>query len=516
MKRNKIIVFLACLFLVFDSIILGFFSYLRNNINLDLAGYLYTFAGNTTGTGSDVFKTALKHLVPYIVASLIAVLLILCFYNIVCKKTSLTLSLKDKKNQKTININGINLIFISLLLMSVSYIVLTIIAIDRTYLVTEYFQRKKQNTTIYEDYYVFPDTDNVTAENPNNLILIYLESMETSFMSKEDGGLLDYELLPNLIKLANENINFSADEKVGGFNAPMGTTWTMGALFASESGLPFMFPIDGNSVDSNTPFAEKVITMGDILAQNNYNLEFLCGSDASFAGRDAFYKTHGNFEIFDYYTAVDNGYTDEYIWWGLEDQLLYEIAKDELQRLSSQDQPFCLTMLTVDTHHVGGYICDLCEDEYDNQYANVVACADRQIYAFVEWIKQQDFYDNTTIVIIGDHPTMDSTLISSDLDHSERTEKRKNSSLDSLSNRYVYNCFINSKATTDNYKNRQLNTLDIFPTILASIGFEIDGDRLGMGTNLFSNTKTIQEETSYQYLNDEFSKYSQYCKEHFY
>ena len=49
----------------------------------------------------------------------------------------------------------------------------------------------------------------------------------------------------------------------------------MGALFASESGLPFMFPIDGNSVKSDTPFAQKVITMGDILKQNNYNLEFL-------------------------------------------------------------------------------------------------------------------------------------------------------------------------------------------------------------------------------------------------
>ena len=29
--------------------------------------------------------------------------------------------------------------------------------------------------------------------------------------------------------------------------------------------------------------------------------------------------------------------------------------------------------------------------------------------------------------------------------------------------------------------------MDMFPTILASLGAQIEGDRLGIGTNLFSN-----------------------------
>ena len=33
---------------------------------------------------------------------------------------------------------------------------------------------------------------------------------------------------------------------------------------------------------------------------------------------------------------------------------LYEIAKDELLNLSQSGRPFNFTMLTVDTHHVGG------------------------------------------------------------------------------------------------------------------------------------------------------------------
>ena len=35
------------------------------------------------------------------------------------------------------------------------------------------------------------------------------------------------------------------------------------------------------------------------LEQKGYVQEFLCGSDASYAGRRSFYEQHGNYEIFD-------------------------------------------------------------------------------------------------------------------------------------------------------------------------------------------------------------------------
>ena len=43
----------------------------------------------------------------------------------------------------------------------------------------------------------------------------------------------------------------------------------------------------------------------------------------------------------------------------------------------------------------------------DIQYANVISCPSRKVKDFVEWIQQQDFYENTTIVLCGDHLTMD-------------------------------------------------------------------------------------------------------------
>jgi phosphoglycerol transferase len=50
--------------------------------------------------------------------------------------------------------------------------------------------------------------------------------------------------------------------------------------------------------------------------------------------------------------------------------------------------------------------------------------------------------------------------------------------------------------------------MDMFPTVLASIGCKIEGERLGLGTNLFSNKETLFEELGSEYVNDVFRQKS--------
>jgi len=47
------------------------------------------------------------------------------------------------------------------------------------------------------------------------------------------------------------------------------------------------------------------------------------------------------------------------------------------------------------------------------------------------------------------------------------------------------------------------------------MGFEIEGNRLGLGTDLFSNTATLAERIGVETLNEEFLKYSEYYKTNF-
>ena len=82
-----------------------------------------------------------------------------------------------------------------------------------------------------------------------------------------------------------------------------------------------------------------------------------------------------------------------------------------------------------------------------------------------------------------------------------------------LAKRTIYNAFINSRANCS-YSlkhNRKFTTFDWFPTILASIGCKIYGERLGLGTNLFSGVKTIAEENIP--YNSEIVKDSKFYKE---
>lgn len=329
-----------------------------------------------------------------------------------------------------------------------------------------------------------------------------MESMETTYASIEEGGKHYINYMPGLTQLAKEFTSFSDVETMGGWHSMLGTNWTMAALLATTSGIPYRMPTTESDLAEQEYYMSGLQTIGDILKQEGYQQEFLCGSDASFGGGAKYFSQHGDYEIFDIYTAREKGYIDEDYWvnWGFEDKWLFQIAKDELLRLSAQEEPFNLTMLTIDMHAVGGYVCELCQNDYEVETANVVTCLDKQLAEFLEWCQNQEFYEDTVIVITGDHPRMDSYLVEN-VDYYDRT---------------VYNCFINCDVESKLPMNeRTFTAMDMFPTVLAAMGFEIEGNRLGLGVNLFSWEKTLAEKRGFAWLEQEISKGSNYYVETF-
>lgn len=321
-----------------------------------------------------------------------------------------------------------------------------------------YVKDQLQNSTFIEENYV--DTDKtllIFPEQKRNWIYIYMESMESTYMSLEVGGGKEINLVPELTQLAEENINFSESDMLGGGYVAVNAGWTVGGMVAQTSGLPLNVPIEGNSYGEYSEFLPGVVSLGDILEKEGYNQELMVGSDVSFGGRDLYFIQHGNYKLWDYNTAGALGKIPEdyYVWWGFEDQKLYQFAKEEISSLAAEEKPFNFTMLTVDTHHVGGYVCDLCRNEHEQQYENVISCASRQVADFVEWIQQQNFYENTTIVISGDHLSMDASYFES---YDDNRHPRR-----------IYNCIINSSVTAANTKNRDFTTMDLFPTTLAAL-----------------------------------------------
>lgn len=369
--------------------------------------------------------------------------------------------------------------------------------------VGDYLKDQNTESKFIEDEYVDPtDVEVVFPEQKRNLIYIFLESMETTYSDVDDGGAFDENVIPELTEIAQTNEDFSgADPKLNGGYSLAGTTWTMGAMFAQTSGLPLNISISANDIDTQDSFFPGVTTLGDILSDAGYTQTLLIGSEAQFGGRKLYFQEHGNYEMEDYSYAIENGLipSDYKVWWGYEDQKLFEFAKEKLLQLSQGDEPFNLTMLTVDTHFEDGYVCEQCPTEYDTQYSNVMACSSRQVGEFLKWIQQQDFYENTTIVISGDHPTMDSDYCA-EIDQEGNYDRR------------VFTAYINAAAYAQDQQERTYSTFDNFPTTLAALGVQIDGDRLGLGTNLFSGTKTLLEEFGNSKVNAELKKKSEFIE----
>lgn len=374
---------------------------------------------------------------------------------------------------------------------------------DKRYGILKYIKSQNSTSDFADNYYVAPSRDNVKfTGNKRNLIYIYLESMEITFSDKAHGGDFDREVIPELRRLAlEEGECFEGNrEKLNGGHVISGATYTMGGIVAQTAGIP----IAGGKTNAATTYADTfypgIRSLGDILKDEGYNQAFMCGSPVAFGSREVYLRSHGCDDFFDYDFAASNGLIPKgyKVWWGFEDKRLFEFAKTKVRDMASSDKPFALTILTADTHFEDGYVCELCGKEYDTQYSNVIACSSKQVNEFVTWLKQQDFYDDTTIILSGDHITMDADYCNN---------------VDPSYERRTYTNIINPAVKPVNDRHREYTTFDLFPTTLAAMGATINGNRLGLGTNLFSDSPTLYERFGRETLEEELTKDSRFFKE---
>ena len=373
-----------------------------------------------------------------------------------------------------------------------------------------YISNELNASSFIEDHYADPAKVSITfPEKKRNVIYIYLESMEMTYSDAMNGGAFNRNVIPELTALGEANEDFSgSDPLLNGADVLPGSTYTMAAMFTQTTGLPLKVDLSDtftdargsfNKMNTQDSFFSGVTSLGDILKKEGYNQVLMLGSNATFGGRRLYFSQHGDYEIDDYEWAIEQGLIPEnyYVFWGYEDAKLFSYAKDRLTDLAAQDKPFNFSMLTVDTHFEDGYYCDLCTDSFrGNQYANVMACSSRQVADFVNWVKEQDFYEDTTIIIAGDHLTMDTDFCQN---VGENYDRR------------TFNVWINPAAEpADPDRKRSYSTLDCFPTTLAAMGCQIEGDRLGLGTNLFSAEDTLMEQYGYEELSDEMSRKSEF------
>lgn len=372
-----------------------------------------------------------------------------------------------------------------------------------------YLRARITNSAFIEQNYVSPSNVSITAPT-QNLIMIQVESLESSLQDRASGGLFDVNYIESLTQLAREHVSFSHSGLFEGAVVLPETGWTMGALVSETAALPLKaYKIHtssdqiGNDFDQYTSFLAGVTTLGDILHDFGYRNYFILGSNKDFAGQSKYMQQHGNYIIYEKKDIIDQfpHISENKGWWGVYDKDLYAFVKLKLYEITQNPQPFSMIIQTIDSHREGILEPD-CSSIYPSQIENVYVCVDKHLNKFITWLRAQPFAATTTIVVIGDHCNMSTGLF--------KQTVNKKIGLYQGTERKVFNLFINSAITPAQEKNRQFSTMDIFPTTLAAMGAQIAGDRLGLGTNLFSQEPTLPEKYGYDLLFNELPKYSSF------
>ncbi|MDI5893074.1 sulfatase-like hydrolase/transferase [Halomonas rhizosphaerae] len=313
-----------------------------------------------------------------------------------------------------------------------------------------------------------------SIEEKKNIVYIYLESVEATYLDED----LFPNLMPNIRKLQQSATTYTNIQNV------THAGWTIAGMTASQCGFPLFSPSHGNSLSGMDQFLPEANCIGDVLKNNGYYLSYMGGADLSFAGKGKFYKSH-SFDSVQGKNELSTHLSDRKYMsgWGLYDDSLFAMLKEEYSQLSKDETPFGLFTLTLDTHHPKGHMPKSCKNlEYkdgSNPILNSVHCADALVKDFVDYIEKNPSQNGTVIVIASDHYAMKNTAWD-DLNKGER--RNLFMVIDSASKEEGVNV------------NKPGSILDVTPTLLSFLDTPVDG--LGFGRNLNSDSLSLIEQKS--------------------
>lgn len=254
-----------------------------------------------------------------------------------------------------------------------------------------------------QEHYASPNSDYFGIAKGRNVIYLHLESLQQfviDYKLNVDG--VEYEVTPFLNSLYHSQStlafsNFFNQVKAG--KTSDAETMIETSLFGLNQG-SFMVQYGGSNTQQAAPY---------ILSQNGgYTSAVFHGNSASFWNRNNTYKQWGYNYFFDqsYFSEATEENSFQY---GLNDKIMFA---DSIQYLERLQQPFYAKFITVSHHfpytssligdEIGFPLADT-PDETINGYFATANYLDASIKAFFDYLKATGLYENSIIVLYGDH-----------------------------------------------------------------------------------------------------------------
>ena len=310
-----------------------------------------------------------------------------------------------------------------------------------------------------------------------NVIIVQLESVQEFVINKTING---KEITPNLNKFISENIEFS-----NMFMQSYSTT-----ADSEFSAVTSLYPME-NGMSYSRYYSNKYDDIFTMFKNEGYDTSYMHGNYGYFWNRENVYKSFGVNHL-----ELKNQFNDisENIMGYLSDELLY---KQAVEKLKTYNMPFFSFIVSASSHT--GFTLDGLEDRgkisidvgkykstFFGNYLESVNYADYAFGTFIEELKNADLYDDTVILIYGDHNGID--MYNDELlDFLEQVNPNIND-VDIKLNYIRVACSMKIPGIEGITIEKPVSKLDIKPTF----EYLIDGKAgVSLGTNMFARKDFI-------------------------
>lgn len=242
--------------------------------------------------------------------------------------------------------------------------------------------------------YAEPNPKMFGVAEGRNLIIVSMESLQNFVINNK---MYEHEITPFLNSLTNDKDTFYFNN----FYHQTGLGKTSDSEFILENSLygrnggAVFFTNSGNTFNS---LSEK-------LGDNGYFTSVMHANNRSFWNRDIMYQALGTDKFYDVESyEIGEG---QAVNWGMKD---IPFLEQSVELMKEMPQPFTTRLITLTNHHP----FDLDEEDmmipqYDsnsktlNKYFQTVRYMDEALKIFFDDLKKSGLYDNSIIVMYGDH-----------------------------------------------------------------------------------------------------------------
>lgn len=311
-----------------------------------------------------------------------------------------------------------------------------------------------------------------------HLFMVQVESMQNFVIGKSVGG---QEVTPNLNALLGESAYFSNVFQQIGAGTTSDAEWITNTGLYAEGMTPTVNDLNG----------EEVPSLASALKAEGYGSATYHADEITFWNRDVLYPVLGFDETF----SIEEIPEIEEVGFGPSDEVLIDFALGELPRqldtygkvyenivMMTSHTPFVLPEemqhLKLPAEYEGTHV---------GHYLQSMRYADEQVGKLIAELKAQGLYDESLIVIYGDHSGIhgsplaqqDAVLLEDFLGHPYSMKERLTVPL----------LFTGGGLFDGTGMSRLGGQVDIMPTVLALLGVEPEAPM--MGHNLFQYKKNL-------------------------